>query len=90
MLTSIAGKYCKILDEMFVDLGKVIMTNMKKYKNAKWEWHLAHEIIDAYNKEKAIKDSLCATEHSSDQNSDSLITTILNEIEMAQNKLQVF
>lgn len=79
-----------ILDEMFVDLERAIMLNMKKYKDAKWEWHLAHEIIDNYNKEKAIKDSLCAIEHSVDHDTDSLITAILNEIEMAQNKLQVF
>lgn len=75
---------------MFVDLEKSIMLNMKKYKDAKWEWHLAYQIIDAYNSEKAIKDSLCAIENSADQDTESLIEAILNEIEMAQTKLQVF
>lgn len=74
---------------MFVDLEKSIMANMKKYKDAKWEWHLAHEIIDAYNKEKSIKDSLCAIENSVDENTDSFLTVILNEMEMAQDKLKV-
>lgn len=74
---------------MFLDLGDSIMWNMKKYKNAKWEWHLAHEIIDAYNKEKTFKDSLCDIENSTDETTESFILVILNEMEMAQDKLKV-
>lgn len=66
------------------------MANMRKYKDAKWEWHLAHEIFDAYNKERAFKDSLCATENTADETTDSFLTVISIEMEMAQNKLKVF
>lgn len=75
---------------MFADLGNSIISNMKKYRDAKWEWHLAHEIIEAYNKEKSLKDSLCAVENSADETADSFLSVILNEIEMTQNKLKVF
>jgi len=89
ILTSISGKYCKILDEMFDDLGASIMSSMMKYKDANWEWHAAQEVIDAYNKEKAFKDSLCAVENSADESTESFITVILNEINMSQQKLKV-
>jgi len=66
VLNNISRKYCKLLDEMFDDLGASIMSNMMKYKDAHWEWHVAQEVIDAYNKEKTFKDSLCAVESSVD------------------------
>lgn len=75
---------------MFADLGNSITSNMEKYRDAKWEWHLAHEIIDAYNKEKSLKDSLCALENSTDETTDSFLNVILNEIDMTQNKLKVY
>lgn len=74
---------------MFVDLGNSIIWNMRKYKDAKWEWHLAHEIFDAYYKEKKFKDSLCEIENSTDETTESFIAVILNEMEMAQDKLKV-
>lgn len=74
---------------MFDDLGNAIVSNMRKYRDAKWEWHLVYEIIDAYKKEKSIKDSLCAVENSADETADSFLNVILNEIEMTQNKLKV-
>lgn len=77
------------MDEMFTDLEKSLLSDMKKYKDAKWEWHLAHEILNAYNKEKAYKDSLCAKGNSADETADTFMTVILNEIEMAQDKLRV-
>lgn len=89
ILSSISDKYCKILDEMFVDLQNAIMLNMKKYKDAKWEWHLAHEIFNAYNKEKNFKDSLCAIENTTDETTESFFKVVLNEMEMAQNRLKV-
>lgn len=89
ILTSISSKYCKILDEIFDDMGNSIMTSMEKYRDAKWEWHLAHEIIDAFNKERAIKDNLCVNESSVDESVDSFFAVILNEIDMAQNRLKV-
>ncbi|VVC40288.1 Domain of unknown function DUF4485 [Cinara cedri] len=88
ILTNISNKYCKILDEMFVDLAKSIMWNMNKYKDAKWEWHLAHEINDAYIKEKSFKDSLCEIENSTDETTESFLAVIFNEMEMAQDKLK--
>ncbi|XP_022164182.1 uncharacterized protein LOC111029480 isoform X2 [Myzus persicae] len=88
VLSNISRKYCKILDEMFEDLGNSIMSNMMKYKEAHWEWHVAQEVIDAYNKEKAFKDSLCAVESSVDESTESFITVILNEINMSQQKLK--
>lgn len=90
ILTNISNKYCKILNQMFEDLGNSIMANMRKYKDAKWEWHLAHEIFEAYNKERAFKDSLCATENTADETTDSFLTVISMEMEMAQKKLKVF
>lgn len=89
ILSCITRKYCNIMDEMFADLGNSLMSDMKKYKDAKWEWHLAHEIIDAYKKEKAYKDSLCEVENSADETTDTFLAVILNEIEMAQDKLRV-
>lgn len=89
VLSNISRKYCKILDEMFEDLGNSIMSNLMKYKEAHWEWHVAQEVIDAYNKEKAFKDSLCAVESSVDESTESFITVILNEINMSQQKLKV-
>jgi len=89
ILNSISGKYCKILDEMFDDLGASIMSHMMKYKEANWEWHVAQEVIDAYNKEKTFKDSLCAVENSADESTESFITVILNEINMSAQKLKV-
>lgn len=74
---------------MFADLEKSLLSDMKRYKDAKWEWHLAHEIIDAYDKERAFKDSLCAVENSADETAVSFLTVIFNEIEMAQEKLTV-
>lgn len=89
ILTNISGKYCKILDEMFADMGNSITLSMKKYRDAKWEWHLVHEIIDAYCRERTLKDKMCAAESSVDESTDSFFTVILNEIDMAQNKLKV-
>jgi len=88
-LNIISRRYCKLLDEMFDDLGASIMENMIKYKEAHWEWHVAQEVIDAYNKEKAFKDSLCAAENSNDDSTESFITVILNEINMSHLKLKV-
>jgi len=62
---------------------------MMKYKDAHWEWHLAQEIIDAYNKEKAFKDSLCSVESSVDDSTESFLAVLLNEIDMSQQKLKV-
>ncbi|CAI6364490.1 unnamed protein product [Macrosiphum euphorbiae] len=87
-LNIISRRYCKLLDEMFDDLGASIMENMMKYKEAHWEWHVAQEVIDAYNKEKAFKDSLCAAENSNDDSTESFITVILNEINMSHLKLK--
>lgn len=89
ILNNISRKYCKLLDEMFNDLGASIMSNMMKYKEAHWEWHVAQEVIDAYNKEKTFKDSLCAVESSVDESTESFITVILNEISMSHLKLKV-
>jgi len=89
VLNTISKKYCKILDEMFEDLGASIMSNMMKYKDAHWEWHLAQEIVDAYNKEKAFKDSLCSVESSVDDSTESFLAVLLNEIDMSQQKLKV-
>ncbi|KAF0765602.1 DUF4485 domain-containing protein [Aphis craccivora] len=88
VLNTISKKYCKILDEMFEDLGASIMSNMMKYKDAHWEWHLAQEIVDAYNKEKAFKDSLCSVESSVDDSTESFLAVLLNEIDMSQQKLK--
>lgn len=74
---------------MFADLDKAIMSSMKKYKDARWEWHLAYGVIDEYSKEKSLNDSLCAAENSVDETEDSFLTVILNEIEMAHKKLKV-
>lgn len=89
VLTSIFSKYCKILDEMFIDLEKAIMSNMKKYRNAKWEWNLAYEVINEYIKEKSFKDSLCTVENSVDESTNTFLAVILNEMEMAESKLSV-
>ncbi|XP_060845323.1 uncharacterized protein LOC132924898 [Rhopalosiphum padi] len=88
ILNNISRKYCKILDEMFEDLGASIMSNMMKYKDAHWEWHLAQEIVDAYNKEKAFKDSLCSVESSVDESTESFLAILLNEIDMSLQKLK--
>lgn len=74
---------------MFADLGKSLMSDLKKYRDSKWEWHLAHEVLDAYKKEKAYKDSLCVVDNSADETTDTFLTVILNEIGMAQEKLRV-
>jgi len=74
---------------MFDDLENSIMSKMNNYKDTKWEWHSVHDVIDAYNRERAVKDSSCAVENSVDESVDSFFAVILNEIEMAQNKLKV-
>lgn len=89
ILTNISSKYCRILNEMFSDLGNSIAMSIKKFRDAKWEWHLAHDVIDAYLKERAIKDNLCSDVNSVDDSADSFLDVILNEIDMAQQKLKV-
>lgn len=74
---------------MFSELENSIVQTMRKYKDTKWEWHLAHEIIDAYIREKNFKNSLCEVENTVDENTLAFFEVIFNEIEMAQNKLQV-
>lgn len=74
---------------MFDDLEKAVSTKLYKYKNAKWEWSLVHQIINEYINERFNKDKLHEVDSSIDDTTETLYSVIYNEMGMAQKKLKV-